>query len=144
MQQPTTGLQEKYKELIDAAQNSGVQNLQIREQAGVLYLDGEASGGQIKDNLWSIYNHLDPDFRTGDLIMNINVGSMVSGANARVSTEKSNLNIRKGPGTEQTIVGLAAHNSMVTLINKTNDQWWLVRTSEGVEGYAYSRYLSVE
>lgn len=144
MQQPTTGLQTKYKELTDAATAADIKNLQVREQANVLYIDGEASTGEVKDNLWSIYNKIDPDFRAGDLIMNINVSAMAAGAKAKVTTDESNLNIRKGPGTDQTIVGKAAHNSVVTLISRTNDQWWLVRTPEGAEGYAYARYLTVE
>ena len=144
MDQPGTGLQAKYGELIDAARNAGVNNLQVREQDNVLYIDGEASSGEIKDNLWNIYNRIDPDFRAGDLIMNINVAAMAAGARARVTTESSNLNIRKGPGTDQPIVGKAEHNGMVTLISKTNDQWWLVKTDQGEEGYAYAQYLTVE
>ena len=137
-------LQDKYQELINAAKASGVSNLQVREQANVLYIDGEAPTGQIKDNLWSIYNKIDPDFRAGDLIMNINVSAMAPGASATVTTDSSNLNVRKGPGTDQPIVGKAAHGSAVTLISKTNDQWWLVRTADGEEGYAYAQYLTVE
>jgi hypothetical protein len=136
-------LQDKYKELIDTARNAGVQNLQVREQDNVLYVDGEAASGQVKDNLWNIYNKIDPDFRAGDVIMNINVSAMAAGATATVTTESSNLNIRKGPGTDQPIVGKAAHASTVTLISKTNDQWWLVRTDAGEEGYAYAQYLTV-
>ncbi len=137
-------LQDKYKELTDAASAAGVTNLQVREQDNVLYIDGEAPSGQVKDNLWNVYNKIDPDFRAGDVIMNIDVSSMAAGSKARVATESSNLNIRKGPGTEQPIVGKAPHNSTVTLINKTNDQWWLVRTDAGEEGYAYAQYLTVE
>lgn len=136
-------LKDKYKELTDAASAAGVTNLQVREQDNVLYIDGEAPSGQVKDNLWNIYNKIDPDFRAGDLIMNINVSAMAAGAKATVTTETSNLNIRKGPGTDQPIVGKAAHGSTVTLISKTNDQWWLVRTDAGEEGYAYAQYLSV-
>lgn len=139
-----TGLQGKYAELINAAKASGVNNLQVREQDNVLYIDGEASSGQVKDNLWNIYNKIDPDFRAGDLIMNINVSAMAAGAKAKVTTQSSNLNIRKGPGTDQPIVGKAEHNSTVTLVSKTNEQWWLVRTDQGEEGYAYAQYLSVE
>jgi uncharacterized protein YraI len=69
---------------------------------------------------------------------------MAAGAKARVSTQSSNLNIRKGPGTDQPLVGSAAHNSTVTLVSKMNDQWWLVRTDKGEEGYAYAQYLTVE
>jgi hypothetical protein len=137
-------LQDKYKELIDAANAAGVNNLQVREQDNVLYIDGEAASGQIKDNLWSIYNKIDPDFRAGDVIMNINVSAMAAGAKATVTTQSSNLNIRKGPGTDQPIVGKAEHMSTVTLISKTNDQWWLVRSEKGEEGYAYAQYLSVQ
>src|SRR5436190_24311192 len=121
-------LQDKYKELIDTATAAGVNNLQVREQDNVLYIDGEAASGQVKDNLWSIYNKIDPDFRAGDLIMNINVSAMAAGTKATDSTDSSNLNIRKGPGTDQPIVGKAAHNSTVTLISKTNDQWRLAMT----------------
>jgi hypothetical protein len=144
MTQTSTGLQSKYAELINAAKSSGVTNLQVREQSNVLYIDGEASSGQVKDNLWNIYNKIDPDFRAGDVIMNINVSAMAAGAKAKVTTESSNLNIRKGPGTDQPIVGKAAHQSTVTLVSKTNDQWWLVRTDAGEEGYAYAQYLTVQ
>ena len=144
MTQATSGLQGKYAELVNAATASGVTNLQVREQGNVLYIDGEAPNGQVKDNLWNIYNKIDPDFRAGDLIMNVNVSASAAGSKAKVTTESSNLNIRKGPGTDQPIVGKAAHNSMVTLVSKTNDQWWLVRTDKGEEGYAYAQYLSVQ
>ncbi len=136
-------LQDKYQELINTAKASGVNNLQVREQDNVLYIDGEAPTGQVKDTLWSIYNKIDPDFRSADLIMNINVYAMASGATAKVTTDSSNLNVRKGPGTDQPVVGKAAHGSTVTLVSKTNDQWWLIRTENGEEGYAYAQYLTV-
>ena len=76
--------------------------------------------------------------------MNIDVSTAVPGAKAKVTTEKSNLNIRKGPGTDQPIVGKAAHHSLVTLISKTNDQWWLIRNEKGEEGYVFAQYLTPE
>jgi len=144
MEQAGIGLQSKYSQLINAAKTSGVYNLQVREQDGVLYIDGEAPSGQVKDNLWNIYNSIDPDFRSGDVVMNINASANAAGSKARVTTDSSNLNIRKGPGTDQPIVGKAAHNSTITVVSQTSDQWWLVRTDEGEEGYAYAQYLSVE
>lgn len=134
-------LQDKYKELIDAAKSGGVQNLQVREQGNVLYIDGAAPSAQVKDNLWNIYNKIDPDFRAGDLVLDVNVATP-SGSKAKVVTESSNLNIRKGPGTDQQIVGKAAHDETVTVLSKTNDQWSLIRTDGGVEGYVYSQYLA--
>lgn len=133
-------LQQKYQELINAAKTSEVRNLQVREQNNVLYIDGEVSSGAAKDNLWNIYNKIDPDFRAGDLVLDIKV-STASGSKAKVVTKESNLNIRKGPGTEQPIVGKAAHNEIVTVLNQTNQQWWLIKTDGGAEGYAYSQYL---
>lgn len=135
-------LQDKYKELVDAAHASGATNLQVREQDNVLYIDGDVPNGSTKDKLWDIYGTIDPDFRSGDLIMNLNVTSMAPGAQAKVTTQKSNLNIRKGPGTDQPIVGKAAHHEIVTLVNKAEGQWWLIRTEKGVEGFASAQYLT--
>jgi len=134
-------VQTKYAELINAAQQSGVSNLQVREQNNVLYIGGVAPSAQVKDQLWEVYNRLDPDFRSGDVVLDIKLSAMASGAKAKVVTESSNLNIRKGPGTDQPIVGKAAHHELVTVLNQTNEQWSLVKTDEGIEGYAYSRYL---
>jgi uncharacterized protein YgiM (DUF1202 family) len=134
-------LQDKYKELVDAAKAAGVTNLQVREQNNVLYIDGSTTNGAVKDNLWNIYNKIDPDYRSGDLVLNIDA-SAVAGTKAKVTTQSSNLNIRKGPGTDQEIVGKAAHNEVVDVISKPNEQWSLIRTNSGVEGYAYTQYLT--
>ncbi len=137
-------LQDKYKAITDAATAAGVANLQVREQNGVLYIDGTAPTGKVKDELWETYGNIDPDFKGGDLIMDIKVSMDASVSKIKVVTEESNLNIRKGPGTDQPIVGKAAHGEMITLISKTSDEWWLVRTDDGEEGYAYRQYLSAE
>lgn len=134
-------LQDKYAELIQAAKDNGVTDLQVREQDNVLYIDGKTVSGAVKDSLWDAYNKIDPDFRAGDLILNIDA-SAAAGSQARVTTESSNLNVRKGPGTDQPIVGKAAHNAVVTVVSRANDQWSLIRTDKGEEGYAYSQYLT--
>lgn len=134
----------KYQGLINAATVSGVANLQVREEEGVLFIDGEAPSGAVKDMLWSEYDKIDPNFLSGDLVMNINVASTVPVTSAKVTTESSNLNIRKGPGTDQAIVGKAAHDEIVTILSQSNDQWWLIRTKDGEEGYAYAQYLTPE
>jgi uncharacterized protein YgiM (DUF1202 family) len=135
-------LQDKYKELTNAATAAGISNLQVREQDGVLYVDGTAPSGAVKDQLWSIYDKLDPNFTSGDLILNVDVNTGANVSKVKVTTDSSNLNIRKGPGTDQPIVGKAAHGEVITLVSQTNDQWWLVRTNDGEEGYAYTRYLT--
>jgi len=133
-------LKDKYKAIIDAATQAGATNLQVFEQAGVLHIDGEVPSGEVKDKLWEIYGSIDPNFATGDLVLNVNA-SVAEGGKVKVVTESSNLNIRKGPGTDQPIVGKAAHGEIITLVSKANDQWWLVRTNDGEEGYSYAQYL---
>jgi hypothetical protein len=136
-------LQDKYKTLIDTANQSGVSNLKVREQDNVLYIDGEAPSASVKDKLWSIYNQIDPDYKSGDVVLNVNA-SAASGTKATVSTNSSNLNLRKGPGTDQEIVGKVAHGATVTILSSPNDQWSLVKTDKGEEGYVYSQYLSTQ
>ena len=134
-------LQDKYKALIDAA-NSGVSDLRIGESEGVLHIQGTAPTADIKNNLWDIYGSIDPNFLTGDVVMDVDVAGAVAGGKVEVVTESSNLNIRKGPGTDQPIVGKAAKGEIITLVSKANDQWWLVRTNDGEEGYSYAQYLN--
>ena len=132
-------LQEKYKELITAAQSDG---LQVNEQGSILYIKGQAPTGADKDRLWEIYGNIDPNYLSGDVVMDVDVANLGAGSKVKVTTDSSNLNIRKGPGTDQAVVGKAARGEIITLINKTNDQWWLVRTDAGEEGYSYAQYLS--
>lgn len=135
-------LQDKYKELIDTATAAGVNGLNVREQDGVLYIDG-ATTGTVKQQLWDTYERLDPNYSSGDLVMNINsVAGISEGAKLKVTTNSSNLNIRKGPSTNDEIVGKAARHEVVTLISKANDQWWLIKTDNGEEGYSYTQYLT--
>lgn len=66
-------LSQKYQELINTAKSSGTANLQVREQNNVLYIDGEVTSEQTKQKLWDLYNKIDPDYRSGDLVMNLTV-----------------------------------------------------------------------
>ncbi len=135
-------LQDKYKELTDAATASGITDLEVREQDGVLYIDGTAPDAAVKDQLWNIYGQADPNYLSGDLVLNVKVSQDAAVTQVKVTTESSNLNIRKGPGTDQPIVGKAAHGEIITLVSRSNEEWWMVRTKDGEEGYAYARYLT--
>lgn len=135
-------LQDKYKQLTDAALAAGINDLNVVEQGGVLHIDGTAPSGAVKDQLWDIFGQIDPNFATGDLILNVNVSTSAAVTKVQVTTESSNLNIRKGPGTDQPIVGKAAHGEVITLVSQSSAQWWLVRTDDGEEGYAFTQYLT--
>lgn len=78
-------LRAKYQQLIDAANQSGVSNLQVREQNNVLYIDGDAPTEDVKKNLWDMYNKIDPDYRAGDLVLNINA---LAGGTATPATQE--------------------------------------------------------
>lgn len=58
-----------------------------------------------------------------------------------VATEHDNLNVRSGPGTEHDIVGKFAKGSVVTVIQKHSDDWYLVE-ADGVKGYCSTQYLA--
>jgi uncharacterized protein YgiM (DUF1202 family) len=133
-------LQDKYAALIAKAQELGVAGLSVAEKDGLLHIAGTASSTAHYDTLWALYNQIDPA-GSGDLVMNVDIKAE-AGAQLQVTTESSNLNIRSTPSTDGAIVGKAAHNEVVTLVEKTDDSWWKVRTADGEEGYAYAQYLS--
>jgi uncharacterized protein YgiM (DUF1202 family) len=136
-------LQTKYAELLQQANALGVTNLAVAEQDGVLHISGTAKSTADYDTLWATYNKIDPDMTSGDLLMNLDIKAE-AGSLLKVTTDTSNLNIRSTPTTEGAIVGKAAHNEIVTLVEKTNDSWWKIKTKDGEEGYAYAQYLSPE
>ena len=134
-------LQEKYAQLLTAAQTQGVENLSVAEQNGVLHVSGTSKSTADYDALWALYSQIDPNMASGDLMMNIDIKAD-TGAQLKVTTDSTSLNIRSTPTTDGEIVGKAAHNEVVTLVEKTDDSWWKVRTAQGEEGYAYAQYLS--
>ncbi len=68
-------LQNKYQSLVNAAKSAGAQNLQVREQNNVLYIDGQVPSEAVKKQLWDEYNRIDPDYRAGDLVLNLEVAA---------------------------------------------------------------------
>ncbi len=134
-------LQDKYAELLQTANTLGVSDLAIAEKDGTLHVSGTAKSTADYDALWALYNKIDPNMASGDLMMNIDIKAD-AGAQLKVTTDATNLNIRSTPTTEGVIVGKAAHNEVVTLVEKTDDSWWKIKTADGEEGYAYAQYLS--
>lgn len=130
-------LTEKYKELIDLANKN---NLAFNDNGKVLKIVGEVSTPDVKDKMWQVYEKIDPHFKSNDVLLNVK-SKVTEGGKVKVVTRESRLNIRQGPGTDQPIVGKAEKGSIITLISKTNDQWWLVKDNDGEEGYCYSQYL---
>ena len=65
-------LKTKYNDLIQKAKDLGIANLEVREQNNVLYIDGDADTSTAKDEVWAVYEKLDPEFCSADVVMNIN------------------------------------------------------------------------
>lgn len=134
-------LQNKYASVISAAQTAGIRNLQITEQEGILYISGDASSSAAKDAVWNALGAIDTTYTASDINLNVQITGLSTGTSLRVETENSNLNIRQEPSTEAAVTGKVAKGESVTLVEQTSDDWWKVRTTDGKEGYAYSRYL---
>lgn len=66
-------LQDKYRDLISFATNSGATNLSVTEQGSVLYVTCTAPTNQVKDQIWDVYEKLDPDMRSADMVLNVSV-----------------------------------------------------------------------
>jgi len=88
MTQETGSLRSKYQQLIDTATTSGVTGLEVRQQENVLYIDGSAPSDAVKQQLWDVYNQIDPDYRSGDLIMNINVNGTSAPSTQEYTVQK--------------------------------------------------------
>lgn len=63
-------LKKKYQELLTAARASGVSDLRVSEQSGVLYIDVVAPSEDVKEKLWTLYGEIS-GHPSDDVIMNI-------------------------------------------------------------------------
>ncbi|MDJ1502514.1 LysM peptidoglycan-binding domain-containing protein [Xanthocytophaga agilis] len=66
-------LTDKYQPVINLANSKGITNLQVKEQDNVLYIDGIAPSEEVKQQIWDTYGAIDPDYRAGDLVLNLEV-----------------------------------------------------------------------
>ena len=82
-------VREKYQSLIDLANQSGVSNLQVTEEGDVLHVTGTAPSEDAKKKVWDEYGRLDPDMRSGDLVLNLEVGGGGGGGGGDTYTVKS-------------------------------------------------------
>lgn len=73
-------LTDKYGPLINLAKELGADNLTIQDNGASLSIDGTVGSEADKQKLWDEYNRIDPDMRSGDLVMNVSVGGGAAGA----------------------------------------------------------------
>jgi nucleoid-associated protein YgaU len=81
-------VRDKYQSLIDLANQSGVSNLDVREEGDVLHVTGSAPSEDAKNRIWEEYGRLDPDMRSGDLVLNLEVSGGGGGGGEETYTVK--------------------------------------------------------
>ena len=134
-------LQEKYSSVVSAAQSAEINGLKVVEQDGILYISGITSTSAAKNKVWDAFGEIDVSYSASDINIDIEITGLAKGTPLTVDTENSNLNIRQEPSIEGVILGKAAKGEVVTLVEQSSSDWWKIKTQDGEEGYAYSRYL---
>ena len=87
-------VQEKYQTLLELANQNGT-SYTLSEADGVLHVDGTAPSAEAKQQIWDEYNRIDPDYRSGDLILNINTGGAAAGGSQNTYTVEAGDNLSK-------------------------------------------------
>lgn len=88
-------LQEKYQGILELANQNGT-TYNLSEAEGVLHIDGNAPSEEAKQQLWDKYNEIDPDYKSGDLMLNITVGAdAAAGGGGHTYTVEAGDNLSK-------------------------------------------------
>jgi len=79
--------QEKYQSLLELANQNGTTYELSEGDNGTLVVTGTAPSAEAKQQLWDEYNRIDPDFKSGDLILNISTGDAAGGGGHTYTVE---------------------------------------------------------
>ena len=99
---------EKYQSVIDLARQLGVSGLDVRESDGVLKIDGVAGSAQAKQQLWDEYNRIDPEYRSGDLVLNISAPEGDASSSGSSSSDGGTYTVQSG----DTLSKIGAHHGV--------------------------------
>jgi nucleoid-associated protein YgaU len=88
-------LQTKYQSLLELANSNGWQYSLSGGEDGVLHIDATVPDEGAKQQLWDKYNEIDPDYQSGDLILNVSVGGAAAGGGANTYTVVAGDNLTK-------------------------------------------------
>ena len=84
-------LQTKYQSLLELAQSNGTTYELSGGDDGVLHVNGSAPSEEAKQQLWDKYNELDPNYASGDLVLNIEVSGQAAAGNTYTVAAGDNL-----------------------------------------------------
>lgn len=133
--------QQQVNDYTTILQDAGITipDLKVSNTNGTLTVSGKVSGSEDADKaetalkaapgVTSVINLLEVEDLTDQNIK------------MQVATQDSNLNIRIGPGTDFSIAGKAAHDSTVQLIKKMYNDWYYIKTDQGIEGFCSKEFL---
>jgi nucleoid-associated protein YgaU len=92
-------VQEKYVSLLELANQNGTTYELSEGNEGTLVITGTAPSAEAKQQLWDEYARLDPEFRSGDLILNIQTAeAAAAGGGMHTYTVESGDNLTKIAG----------------------------------------------
>jgi uncharacterized protein YgiM (DUF1202 family) len=116
-----------------------IQNLKVQDENGVLTIIGTVPDMQTADKVVATLKS-QPGVK--DVVNLLEMEDLTAqNLKMKIATKESNLNIRKGPGTQYDIVGKAAHGSAVQLIKRMYNNWYYIRTDSGIEGFCAANFL---
>jgi nucleoid-associated protein YgaU len=82
--------QEKYQSLLELANQNGT-TYELSQNGDTLVINGTAPSEAAKQQLWDEYNRIDPDYKSGDLILNIQTANAAGGGNTYTVEAGDNL-----------------------------------------------------
>ena len=82
--------QEKYQSLLELANQNGT-TYELSQNGDTLVINGTAPDESAKQQLWDEYNRIDPDYKSGDLILNIQTANAAGGGNTYTVEAGDNL-----------------------------------------------------
>ncbi len=88
-------LQEKYQSLIDLANQSNISGLNVTEGEGFIKIEGSAPSAEVKQQLWDEYGRIDPEYRSGDLVLDVTAPGGVGGPGSTTYTVQSGDSLSK-------------------------------------------------
>ena len=139
-------LQDKYAELLQTATTLGVANLAVAEKDGVLHVSGTANSTVDYDALWALYDKIDPNMASGDLMMNVDIKAD-AGAQLKVTTDSTNLNIRSTPSTDKpdskSLGASGIYQPRPQILHRTSRLNWSHKRKTGESGWHGERNPAV-
>lgn len=96
---------------------------------------GKASNGWYKVK----YNNV-TGYSSNKYIL-LTANESVSGNKGKVNTTTSNLNIRKGSGTQYPVIGKLSPRTIVTILKEESNGWYYIE-SNGKKGYVSENYIT--